>query len=181
MTYRSRLAVAAGLLGAVAMLPALPAEAGCKRMGFLVNDYGKDGPTKDAQEGLDKHIAQWAAEQGIEKYTVGKKEVSCELFLNLIVVDEHTCTASAMVCWGGDVPGKAGGQQAKAKKGTDEAAKSETAKVEPAKVDGGVGDTTKAALSNEASPKTAEAKPEDFQAGRGEAGGRQDRHGCGQG
>jgi hypothetical protein len=137
------------------MLPALPAEAGCKRMGFLVNDYGKDGPTKDAQEGLDKHIAQWAAEQGIEKYTVGKKEVSCELFLNLIVVDEHTCTASAMVCWGGDTPGKAG-QQAKAKKGTDEAAKGEAAKVEPAKADGGVGDTTKAAIA-----QATAAHPED--------------------
>src|SRR5262245_24558875 len=113
MTFRSKLALASGLLGALAILPPLPAEAGCKRMGFLVNDYGKDGPTRDAQEGLDKHIAQWAAEQGIEKYTVGKKDVSCELFLNLIVVDEHTCTASATVCWGGDVPAKAGGQQAK--------------------------------------------------------------------
>ena len=71
-------------------------------MGFLVNDYGKDGPTNDAKSLLDKHIAGWAAEQGIEKYTVGKKDVKCDLFLNLIVVDEHTCTASATVCWGND-------------------------------------------------------------------------------
>lgn len=101
MTSVSKLAIAMTLAGAIAGL-AGPAVAGCKRMGFLVNDYGKDGPTKDAKSLLDKHIAQWAAEQGIEKYTVGKKDVKCDLFLNLIVVDEHTCTASATVCWGND-------------------------------------------------------------------------------
>jgi hypothetical protein len=84
---------------ALAGLASQTADAACKKMGFLVNDYGKDGPTKDAQELLDKHIAKWAQDQGITKYTVGKKDVSCELFLNLIVVDEHTCTASATVCW----------------------------------------------------------------------------------
>jgi hypothetical protein len=26
--------------------------------------------------------------------------VKCELFLNFIVFDEHTCEASALVCWG---------------------------------------------------------------------------------
>ncbi len=97
----SKLAIAATLAGAIVGL-AGPAVAGCKRMGFLVNDYGKDGPTNDAKSLLDKHIANWAAEQGIEKYTVGKKDVKCDLFLNLIVVDEHTCTASATVCWGND-------------------------------------------------------------------------------
>jgi hypothetical protein len=71
-------------------------------MAFSVNDYGKDGPTKDSQDLLDKHIATWAAEQGIEKFTVGKKETTCELFLNFIVFDEHTCTTRATVCWGGD-------------------------------------------------------------------------------
>jgi hypothetical protein len=101
MTSVSKLALAVTLAGAVAAL-AGPAVAGCKRMGFLVNDYGKDGPTNDAKSLLDKHIAQWAAEQGIEKYTVGKKDVKCDLFLNLIVVDEHTCTASATVCWGNE-------------------------------------------------------------------------------
>ncbi len=93
MTSVSKLAIAITLAGAIAGL-AGPAVAGCKRMGFLVNDYGKEGPTNDAKSLLDKHIAQWAAEQGIEKYTVGKKDVKCDLFLNLIVVDEHTCTAS---------------------------------------------------------------------------------------
>ena len=43
----------------------------------------------------------WTKEKGIAKYTVGKKDVKCELFLNFIVFDEHTCQASAMVCWGG--------------------------------------------------------------------------------
>ena len=27
--------------------------------------------------------------------------MKCELFLNFIVFDEHTCEASALVCWGG--------------------------------------------------------------------------------
>jgi hypothetical protein len=60
----SKLAIAATLAAAIAGL-AGPAVAGCKRMGFLVNDYGKDGPTNDAKSLLDKHIATWAAEQGI--------------------------------------------------------------------------------------------------------------------
>lgn len=87
-----------------AILAAAPAEAACKRMGFLVNDYGKEGPTRDAQELLDKHVAEWAAQNGIKNYTIGKKDVKCELYLNLILFDEHTCTASANVCW--DEPGK---------------------------------------------------------------------------
>jgi hypothetical protein len=79
-----------------------PAHAACKRFGFTVNDYGKEGPIKDAKALLDKHIAKWTADQGISDYQTGKKDVSCELFLNFIVFDEHTCTASANVCWGGD-------------------------------------------------------------------------------
>lgn len=79
------------------------ADAACKKMGFLVNDYGKDGPTKDAQDLLDKHVAEWAAQNGIKNYTIGKKDVTCELYLDLILFDEHTCTASANVCW--DEPG----------------------------------------------------------------------------
>lgn len=76
------------------------ASAACKKMAFLVNDYGKDGPTKDAKELLDKEIAKWAADNGITKYNVGKKDVKCELFLDVLLFDEHTCTASAQVCWG---------------------------------------------------------------------------------
>ena len=30
----------------------------------MVNDYGKDGPTNDAKKLLDKHIAEWAAQNG---------------------------------------------------------------------------------------------------------------------
>ncbi|MGQ0673072.1 MAG: hypothetical protein ACT4N2_09375, partial [Hyphomicrobium sp.] len=80
-----------------------PAAAKCRKMGFTVNDYGKEGPTADAKSLLDKHIAEWAASQGIRKFTTGKKDVSCELFLDVILFDEHTCTASATVCW--DEPG----------------------------------------------------------------------------
>ena len=71
----------------------------CTRLAFSVNDYGKVGPTKDALQLLDKHIAQWAAGYGVKKYTVGKKDVSCELFIDLLLFDEYTCKASAPVCW----------------------------------------------------------------------------------
>lgn len=79
----------------------LPARAECKRYGFTVNDYGKDGPTKDAKSLLDKLIATKMSEKGVKDFHTGKKSVSCELFLNFIVFDEHTCTAEATVCWGG--------------------------------------------------------------------------------
>jgi hypothetical protein len=89
------LAAVAGVCTAVT-----PAAAACQRLAYSVNDYGKDGPTKDAKDLLDKYIATWTKEKGIGKYTVGKKDVKCELFLNFIVFDEHTCQASALVCWG---------------------------------------------------------------------------------
>ncbi|MBX9591345.1 MAG: hypothetical protein K2X43_18815 [Hyphomonadaceae bacterium] len=78
-----------------------PANAACKRLAFSVNDYGKDGPIRDAKSLLDKYIADWTKANGIKGYTVGKKDVSCELFLDLLVFDEHTCKASALVCWPG--------------------------------------------------------------------------------
>lgn len=89
---------------AILAVQAAPVEAACTRLGFSVNDYGKEGPTKDAQDLLDKYIARWAAERGIKKYNVGKKEVSCELFLDFVVFDEHTCKAEATVCWSGNAP-----------------------------------------------------------------------------
>jgi hypothetical protein len=98
------------------------ADAACKKMGFLVNDYGKDGPSKDAQDLLDKHIAEWAAQNGIKNYTVGKKDVKCELYIDVILFDEHTCTASANVCW--DEPGKEKPAKSAKKKTDDPAAKS---------------------------------------------------------
>lgn len=92
--------VAGGLtLVAASLLGTAPAYAKCTTLAFSVNDYGKDGPAHDAQTLLDKYIANWTSTRGIKKYSVGKKDVSCELFLNLIVVDEHTCKASAQVCW----------------------------------------------------------------------------------
>ncbi len=84
-----------------ALVTALPASATCTRLAFSVNDYGKDGPTKDAKRLLDPYIAKWAKEHGIKKYTTGSKNVSCELFLNFILFDEHTCKADANVCWDG--------------------------------------------------------------------------------
>jgi len=101
-------ATLAAMVAALACAGATSASAKCQRLGFLVNDYGKDGPTKDAINLLDKYIADYTKEKGIKKFTVGKKDVKCELFLNLIVVDEHTCKASATVCWGDEAaPGAA--------------------------------------------------------------------------
>ena len=97
----SAAALAVAMIGTVA---AVPAAAACKKLAFSVNDYGKEGPTKDALSLLDKHIAATMAKDGIKKYRVGKKSVECKLFLDFIVFDEHTCTASANVCWSGPDP-----------------------------------------------------------------------------
>ena len=78
------------------------AEARCTRLAFSVNDYGKQGPTDDAKKLLDTYIAKWAAERGVKQHTVGKKDVSCELFLDVGLFDEHTCKAAATVCWPGN-------------------------------------------------------------------------------
>lgn len=105
-SFSRSLAIVAG--AATFLLAVSPSDAKCTRLAFSVNDYGKDGPTKDAKALLDKYIAGWTAERGIKKYTVGKKDVTCELFLNLIVFDEHTCKAAATVCWpdGAGAPAK---------------------------------------------------------------------------
>jgi hypothetical protein len=87
---------------ALAATAAAPAHAACKVFAFSVTDFGKDGPTKDAKDLLDKYIAEWARERGISNFKVGPKTVKCELYLNLVVVDEHTCKANANVCWEGD-------------------------------------------------------------------------------
>ena len=119
------LATAATFFAAVT----LPASAECKRYGFTVNDYGKDGPTKDAKSLLDKLIATKMAEQGVKDYKTGAKKVSCELFLNFIVFDEHTCTADATVCWGG-TPLPSSEQAAEA---TEAGEKTKSSSAEPAK------------------------------------------------
>jgi hypothetical protein len=99
-----RVTPAFAIAAAAAVALATPASAACKKFGFEVNDYGKEGPTRDAKDLLDKHIASWAKEKGIKTYTTGKKDVTCELFLNFIVFDEHTCKATATVCWQGADP-----------------------------------------------------------------------------
>lgn len=104
---RSFRTVAASLL--IAAVGATAADAKCTRLAFSVNDYGKAGPTSDAKALLDKYIANWTAERGIKGYRVGKKDVSCELFLDFVVFDEHTCKAEATVCWNeGGAPKPAG-------------------------------------------------------------------------
>lgn len=71
----------------------------CTRLAFSVNDYGIEGPKRDAQKLLDRYIAEWTAQKGIKGYRVGKKTVSCKLFLDVGVFNEHTCRAEASVCW----------------------------------------------------------------------------------
>jgi hypothetical protein len=106
---RSPSVVVAAAASALALAAATPAAAKCTVLSYSVNDYGKEGPTRDAKNLLDKYIADWAKGRGIQNYTVGKKTVTCELFLNLILFDEHTCKASAQVCWGDGVkPGAPG-------------------------------------------------------------------------
>ena len=81
-------------------LGAAKASAGCRTLGFSVNDFGKEIPTRDSKKLLDKYIADWTAERGIKDYRVGKKSVTCELYLDLIIFDEYTCKAVAKFCWG---------------------------------------------------------------------------------
>lgn len=100
MRFSVNLGAAFALAATFAIAMTVSANAECKRYGFSVNDYGKDGPTKDAKDLLDKMIAGKMSERGVKDYHTGKKTVSCELFLNFIVFDEHTCTAEATVCWG---------------------------------------------------------------------------------
>ena len=101
MRFLSRLLALAAAAVAVASV-STTAEARCTRLAFSVNDYGKDGPTKDAKDLLDKYAAKWTAERGIKKFTVGKKDVTCELFLDVGLFDEYTCKAAASVCWEGN-------------------------------------------------------------------------------
>ncbi|HEY8128708.1 MAG TPA: hypothetical protein VIF39_08370 [Hyphomicrobium sp.] len=101
MRFSVNFVAAFALAATFAVATTVSASAECKRYGFTVNDYGKDGPTKDAKDLLDKLIASKMTERGVSDFHTGKKSVSCELFLNFIVFDEHTCTAEATVCWGG--------------------------------------------------------------------------------
>jgi len=125
------------LLLATAALATLagPALAECQKLGFSVNDYGKDGPIRDAKALLDTYIKDWAAKNGVAKYRTGKKDVSCELFLDVGFFDEHTCKATATVCW------------SKADK-----------KPGPLTVEGAGSSTAKAKAKSASKPKSAPAK-----------------------
>ena len=96
---------------AIATLAAIStaANAKCSIFSYSVNDYGKEGPARDAQALLDKHIAKWAADNTLKNYTTGKKTVTCTLFLDVVLFDEYTCKADANVCWGGSVQAPAKG------------------------------------------------------------------------
>ncbi len=100
-----RMSLFRGALAVLALTAATgAADAKCTRLGFSVNDYGKDGPTNDAKALLDKYIAKWAVDNGVKSYQTGKKEVKCDLFLDVILFDEHTCRAEASVCWNDGKP-----------------------------------------------------------------------------
>ncbi len=143
---------------------ATAADAKCTRLAFSVNDYGKDGPTKDAMKLLDTYIAKWAADNGIKKYTTGKKSVSCELYLDLLLFDEHTCKAEASVCWGeggpatttsapaGTVPAAAATPNAPSKKAVP--AKTAPKAAEPASAPAGTGTPTARPAAPKAKPGT---------------------------
>ena len=98
MAYRTNL-MAVSIVAAALVASAGAANAKCTKLASSVNDYGKIGPAKDAQALLDKQIADAMAKRGVKKYNTGKKEVTCELFLDFGVFDEYTCKAAATVCW----------------------------------------------------------------------------------
>lgn len=134
-----------------------PASAACTRLAFSVNDYGKEGPTNDAKRLLDTYIAKKMAEKGITKYTTGKKDVTCELFLDVLLFDEHTCKAEATVCWDGSVPQGGVDQTAG---GGEAGATAKAAAKKPAKSEANIetGSTQKAPAS-EAAPAAKEEAP----------------------
>lgn len=101
MISRASMVAAAAALLVTSLGLAGPADAACTRLGYSVNDYGKDGPIRDAKALLDKHIAGEMAKRGVKGYRTGKKTVTCKLFLDFGFFDEHTCKAEATVCWGG--------------------------------------------------------------------------------
>jgi hypothetical protein len=106
---RSYSAALACLSLAALLLAPMPAASAreCKQLASSVNDYGKEGPSRDAQKLLDAYAKRWTAEHGIKTYTMGEKTVTCELFLDFGFFDEHTCKAQADVCWGGGTTGAA--------------------------------------------------------------------------
>ena len=106
MSIRKNL-IAVSIAATALLALTVTADAKCTKLASSVNDYGKVGPAKDAQALLDKQIAENMAKRGVKTYNTGKKEVTCELFLDFGVFDEYTCKAAATVCWnegGGTAP-----------------------------------------------------------------------------
>lgn len=176
----SRLPLVTFVTLGLAAAAATVAEAKCTRLAFSVNDYGKDGPTRDAKNLLDKYIAKWAADNGIKSYTTGKKDVSCELFLDFGVFDEWTCKAAATVCWpdgtgpaNPSTPVEASAKRGEAKKKAADApagepkaaapkaaaAKPEAEKAEPRKAATPAGEAQKAAAPKAPAPVTTGSVP----------------------
>lgn len=144
MRFSVNFVSAFALAATFAVATTVSANAECKRYGFTVNDYGKDGPTKDAKDLLDKLIQSKMTERGVSDFRTGKKTVSCELFLNFIVFDEHTCTAEATVCWGGSsLPGS---EQSSADDVAAEPAKKTASDVTPADAKSAKKNVTKEAV-----------------------------------
>ena len=94
-----RSSLTAAVLAMLMSFAATNSWAACQKLGFTVNDYGKKEPTEDAKKLLDKYVADFAQEHGIEDYKTGEKTVSCKLFLDFGFFDEHMCKAEAEVCW----------------------------------------------------------------------------------
>jgi hypothetical protein len=101
MTSAALVIAAGAALLAIGITSASAGEAasGCRVRGFLVNDFGKDEPARDAEKLLDKDIATWAKANGIGSYKVGPKKTTCELYIDVGLFHEYTCTAKARVCW----------------------------------------------------------------------------------
>ncbi len=89
----------ASLMAGLIIFNAGVAEANCKRFGFTVNDFGKEGPTNDAKNLLDKFVAEWMQKNNIKSYRTTPKKVECKLFLDVGLFDEYTCRADTTACW----------------------------------------------------------------------------------
>ena len=55
--------------GLALLLAATPASAECDTLAFEVNDYGKEGPTRDALALLDNHIVAHRAPSTLRCWT----------------------------------------------------------------------------------------------------------------
>jgi hypothetical protein len=165
-----------GLLLAAASIVTLtatvaPASATCRKMGFIVNDFGLDGPTADAKRLLDRDIAAFVASQGITNHTVTNRDVKCEVYI--AILDEHTCKATASVCWDEKNPNAkpattaadGGAVAAPAEKTDKKAEKKEPAKKEPAKKVAKPAAAKPDAEKTAAKPDAATAKTPDVSTG----------------